>query len=129
MTSRALDRTSPEFPFLVCSTAASHPVAGSARDGGVLSVQDETRPGMLIVQLLPCSRIMAIVARGGGIYCERSTMHIRMAAGAGLLVVAPENALSGLLPIPDRMAILAGNCSMRIAQREPGCCMVRHTQG
>jgi hypothetical protein len=56
-------------------------------------------------------------------------MLIRMTAVAGLLLAAPEYTLLDLLGVPNRMTLLARNCSMSIAQREPGCCMISYTQG
>jgi hypothetical protein len=56
-------------------------------------------------------------------------MLIRMTGAAWLLLAAPEHTLLDLVGVRYRMTFLARDRKMCIAQREPCCCMVSHTQG
>jgi len=72
---------------------------------------------------------MTFIARGGSIRCKNPTVLIGMASVAGLLPVPSEYAFLGGLGVPNRMALMAWNRGLPIAQREPGCCVISHTQG
>jgi hypothetical protein len=90
MTTRAVNWTSPKFPLIVHATAGPNAVAGGARHGGMLTIQQKACPGVFKVQMLPGSRIVTIVAAGGYVGRECSSMLIRMTTAAWLFLTPPE---------------------------------------